>query len=595
MPTAEEFDEFYLTTRRRLVLQTFALTGDLGAARSAVRDAYVAARHHWDKAGRLDDPENWVRPRAWSAAARRHTTRPWHKERHVSSEQAAVLDALHQLPDAQRRVLILNHLASVPLEEIGREIGLTREKTEEALQAATAATALALDCDSTDLRARLESLDEAAGTVKLPRAPIVRRNGLRRRRNHAVIGSALIAFLTLGAGAFVAVGAPAAPAPRPAELVGKRLLLTPVQVAALTPKQPLAVLGTTDNTVGNGLNTMCQTESFADANGLGTWVRKFSATGTPSPQGLVQTVEISNSPGAARTAYDTTLGWYAGCRVARIQLLDSYAMSGVGDQAQILRMRIPDKQSRSYVVGIARTGALTTSTVLESRADAPVPADRLAAVLTASVQNLCASRVAGACISNPQLHATLPPPSGETAGMLAIADLPVIGRVMKPWVGTDAQPATVNPAATTCDTASFTQGGAIKPQTRSFLIPNAGLPQRFGLTETIGSFTTPQAAARFQSRLTARMKACPNKELGSTLTQSRIESRGFRGSSYAMWRLENQVNQRQQSVAYWTALIQVGRQVAQVTMTPVDKYDVDRATFEALVNRARDRLFEVGG
>ncbi|MGO4255732.1 hypothetical protein [Marmoricola sp. RAF53] len=594
MPTAEEFDEFYLTTRRRLVLQTFALTGDLGAARSAVRDAYVAARHHWDKAGRLDDPENWVRPRAWSAAARRHTARLWHKERHVTAEQAAVLEALHKLPDAQRRVLILNQLATMPLDDIGREVGLTREKTEEALQAATAATALALECDSTEIRARLETLDEAAGTVKLPRAPIVRRNGLRRRRNHAIVGSALIAFLTVGAGAFVAEGAPAKPAPRPAELVAKRMLLTPEQVAPLTPRQPLTPTGTTDNTQGTGLNTMCQTSSFADDNGLGTWVRKFAAAGVPAPQGLVQTVEISNSPGAARAAYDTTLGWYTGCRVARIQLVDAYDVTGVGDQAQILRMRIPSRQDRSYVVGVARTGALTTSTVLESLADKPLPADRLAQVLAASVQNLCESPVAGACVTAPQTVATLPPPSGETPGMLAIADLPAIGRVMRPWVGTDPQPATLNPAATTCDNASFTKAGATKPLTRSFLIPNAGLPKRFGLTETIGTFATPQAAARFHDRLVTRMKACPDKELGSTLSRSTISRNGVRGSSYALWRLENQVNQRQESVAYWTAVIRAGKNVAQVTMTPVDKYDVDKATFQALVNRARDRLFEVG-
>ena len=41
-----EFDDFYLASRRRLVLETYALTGDLAAARGAVADAFVAARHH---------------------------------------------------------------------------------------------------------------------------------------------------------------------------------------------------------------------------------------------------------------------------------------------------------------------------------------------------------------------------------------------------------------------------------------------------------------------------------------------------------------------------------------------------------------------
>src|SRR5690242_17412051 len=107
MPTAEEFDEFYVDTRHRVLLQTFALTGDLGASRSAVRDAYVAARHHWSKVAKAPDPEQWVRPRAWAIAQRRHTARPWHKEKGVSPEQAALLEALHKLTDVQRKTLLL--------------------------------------------------------------------------------------------------------------------------------------------------------------------------------------------------------------------------------------------------------------------------------------------------------------------------------------------------------------------------------------------------------------------------------------------------------------------------------------------------------
>ena len=51
-----------------LLVQTYALTGDLPASRSAVRDAFVAAWHHWRKVSRLEDPESWVRPHAWQHA-----------------------------------------------------------------------------------------------------------------------------------------------------------------------------------------------------------------------------------------------------------------------------------------------------------------------------------------------------------------------------------------------------------------------------------------------------------------------------------------------------------------------------------------------
>ena len=592
MPTAEEFDEFYVNTRRRLVLQTFAVTGDLSASRTAVRDAYVAARHHWNKVGRMDDPEQWVRPRAWTTAQRRHSTRPWHKEKSLAADQAQLLEALHKLPDAQRKTLVLTHLAAVPMSEVGREIGETQERAERHLQQATAATALALDGDSTSIRARLEALGPLVDNVKLPRPAIIRRNGLRRRRNHAVIGSALAVLVTIGAGALVLPQSGAEPArPRPATLVSKKMLLSTEQVASMAPRQQWQVTGTTNNTQDDWQKTMCQTARFADTNGLGTWVRTFS---TPAPvRGLVQTVEISNSPGAAKKAYDTTLGWYAGCTTPRIQLIDAYVVHGVGDQAQVLRMRIPDQKPHSFLVGVARTGSLTTSAVLDERTPAPDAPDVMVNALSASVQNLCSSRVAGTCVGAVTTEASLPPPSGETKGMLAIADLPAIADVEQPWAGTDPAPATVNIATTTCDEADFAKSGAQKPVTRTYLIPDAGLPERFGLSETLGQFPTAKAATAFVARIANRMKTCPDRELASKVSQSVVNLDQAGGPSYALWRLENQVNKDQDVVPFWMGVVQVGPYVAQVNLTPVGKYDVDRKTFEALVVRARDRLNEV--
>src|SRR4051794_6739432 len=492
MPTAEEFDEFYLASRRRLVHQTFAVPGALGASRTAVRDAYVAARHHWNKVGRMADPEQWVRPRAWTIAQRRHTARPWHKEKSLAAEQAELLEALHKLPDADRKTLVLAHLAAAPLSEIGREIGETQERAEQHLQQATAATALALDGDSTSIRGRLEALGPLADSVRLPRPAIIRRSGLRRRRNHAVLGAALAVLVTIGAGALVLPQGTSRAAPKPSALVSKKLLLSPEQVAPLAPKQAWQVTATTNNTATQWKNTMCQAARFADPRGLGTWVRTFATT---APQrGLVQTVEISNSAGAAKKAYDTTLGWYAGCTAARIQLVDAYAVHGVGEEAQVLRMRIPDQQPRSFLVGVARTGSLTTSSVLETPTPGPADAGLMVNALTASVQNLCSSRVAGQCVGAVTAEPSLPPPSGEAPGMLAIADLPAVADVIQPWGGTDPAPAKVNVAATTCDQADFVKSGATKAVTRTYLIPDAGLPDRFGLSETLGQFPDEAAA-----------------------------------------------------------------------------------------------------
>src|SRR5436190_21369727 len=163
-----DFDDFYLTSRRRLVLSAYALTGDLAAARNAVADAFVAARHHWRKVGRLPDPEEWVRPRAWAMAQRRHVARLWHREKGLGADQKAVLDALHHLPDQQRKVLLLAHLAALSTSDIGRELGDTTARVEDRLATATASFCRETGAPEDGVGAAIESLGPIAEAAALP-------------------------------------------------------------------------------------------------------------------------------------------------------------------------------------------------------------------------------------------------------------------------------------------------------------------------------------------------------------------------------------------------------------------------------------------
>ena len=52
----DSFETFYKDVRSGLLVQTYALTGDLQASQKAVRDAMVVAWHHWRKVSRLAPP-----------------------------------------------------------------------------------------------------------------------------------------------------------------------------------------------------------------------------------------------------------------------------------------------------------------------------------------------------------------------------------------------------------------------------------------------------------------------------------------------------------------------------------------------------------
>ena len=594
-PSPAGFDEFYLTSRRRILLETYALTGDLSAARTAVQDAFIAARQRWSKVSRLPDPEEWVRPRAWATAQRRHVARLWHREKGLSAEQKRVLDALHHLPDQQRKVLLLAYLAGLTTVAIGRELGETDARVERQLTEATRGFGTATDGTAEDVLAAIGLLAPVAEAAALPQSSVIDHGGSRRGRWHAATGIVALLALTLLGGHFVVRGGTTEPAAaRPVasqEPVTAEMLLGLPQVQALAPRETWRLVNTSDNTQGTGINSVCQDTRFADPQGRGTFVRTFTAPGNPR-RTFVQTVEMSRSPRAAVAAYRTTLGWFAGCHEARIQLLNAYRVSGLGEEAQILKLRIPGDVGRTYVVGLARTGSLTVSTVLETLDGRPVEVALAVRTLTDAVRNLCGSDPSGPCPTDVSAAPVLPPPSGETPGTLAAADLPVVGRINRPWVGTRPVRARPNLAATTCDKANFVRSGARNAATRTFLVPQAKLPMRFGITETYGAFGTPRSAAAFVDKVSTAMATCEKRDLGATVSSEFAQDQGYRRSEYALWRLDSEID-KTSTVGFWMGVARVGRYVAQVNFTPVANDDVDEVTFQALISRARDRLFEL--
>ena len=90
------------------------------------------------------------------------------------------------------------------------------------------------------------------------------------------------------------------------------------------------------------------------------------------------------------------------------------------------------------------------------------------------------------------------------------------------------------------------------------------------------------------------MARCEKRDLGAKVSSQVVQERGYRGSAYALWRLDSEINDRS-SVGFWMGVARVGRYVAQVNFTPTGADDVDEDTFQALITRARDRLFELPG
>lgn len=607
MTHPDEFDRFYKDVRNRLLVLTYCLTGDLPSSRAAVRDAFVVCWHHWRKVSKYDDPEAWVRSRAWAQAQRRHTAKIWHRERGLDPEAKTTLEALGKLSVTRRKVLLLAELTPASMEELAREVGLPRAEAERELQTATAQLSLRRDVSTTRIRPLFEPVRAHVEDTRWPRATIIRRSGAARRRTHTVIGvAATIATLvvtgtlvsdaagvhpTLAGDRVDTAEAPDAggttPSPEPVD-IPEDSLLGVRQVSRLAPAAHWQVAGTGDNSSGDGLVMPCQESRYADSRSAAAAVRTFESRARPREAGpsAVQATEVAPNHRVAVRTYDTALGWFAGCDEERAQLIGTYRVGGVGDRAMLLELRTWERPAATIVAGVARTGRFTTTTADRLPGAARPDLREAARLLADAVGGLCTLPKAGACAGRPILHPTAPLPVGTAPSMLTEVDLPPLAGVDRPWVGTEPRQARENSASSTCDGTDFGSRAISNAMTRTFLIPGSKLPAQFGLTETVGALPEAKAEA-FVAGVRDKLAACADKHMGTDV--ARVQHEVGRHRELTVWHLTTEISD-DVSINFLMGIARNGTAVAQVGFLPTGSIAMAPGAFSGLVHRAQDRL-----
>lgn len=606
----DDFDAFYKQSRDRLLLQTWALTGDFAAARSAVRHTFVVAWHQWRKVSRHEDPESWARPQAWAYAQHRHTARLGHRDKDLDPEVKATLDALGKLPPAQRRVLLLSQLSTVSLDEMAREVGLLRADAERELQTATAQFSVLRDVASTDIGGLLEPMAATVAETRWPRGSIVRRSGAARRRTHAVVAAAATVAALVVSGMLVTdatgvrptldrepvstrqaavVDDEDRPEPDPQPPLVPDALLTAGQVASSVKGNSWTVTRTDGNTEGDGRALPCQAERYADPRGTAALLRTFAASRTGGPRRTVgQLAESSRSDRAARRTYQRSVGWYAACDEARVQLLSTRRIGGIGNQAVLLALRSWQRPVRTTVVGVARTGRITTTTTLRVTGDARPDVRGATRLLNRAVSGLCTLPDGGACTGEPTPALARPFPIGDAPSLLQEIDLPPVRGVSEPWTGSPTVRANENPAATPCDRTSFRGGGISRNVTRTFVILDAGLPPAFGLSETTGALPRRKAAS-FVDGVRNRLARCADDDL--TTEVRRLAHTDTRREDLTVWSVSTELSDAM-TVRYLMAIVRTGTAVAQVGFVPAGARTMSDRDFIGVARRALERLHE---
>jgi len=157
------FDDFYTGSFRRLCGQLHAMIGNAEEAADCVQEAFVRA---WDHRAELDrdaHPEAWVRTTAHRLAVSRwrrvqRSLRPPDRSHGPSRtgtppgpDRVAVIEALKQLPESQRRTLVLHHVCDLSVADVARELGVPEGTVKARLSRGRTALAALLDPAADDV------------------------------------------------------------------------------------------------------------------------------------------------------------------------------------------------------------------------------------------------------------------------------------------------------------------------------------------------------------------------------------------------------------------------------------------------------------
>ncbi|MCW3816525.1 sigma-70 family RNA polymerase sigma factor [Micromonospora sp. DR5-3] len=158
----ELISELYAACYRRLVVQLYAVTGDLHEAQEAVQEAFTRALVAPRRFAGLDNPEAWLRRVAVNVVRSRHRRRrvldrllrrigPPPEVADRSPEHLALLAALRDLPEGQRHALALHYLVDLPVDEVAAALGVTAGTVKSRLSRGRQALArLLADVDPAD-------------------------------------------------------------------------------------------------------------------------------------------------------------------------------------------------------------------------------------------------------------------------------------------------------------------------------------------------------------------------------------------------------------------------------------------------------------
>lgn len=154
--SSSDLDQLYGASYRRLVVQMYAICGNVADAEDAVQEAFVVAIRKQRELRTVANLEAWVRTTAlnrlhhgWRhvSVVRKYQPRVPGPQKpvEVGPDHVAIVTALAQVDRDQREAVVLHYLADLGTAEIAAELGIPEGTVKSRLSRARTRLAVLLD------------------------------------------------------------------------------------------------------------------------------------------------------------------------------------------------------------------------------------------------------------------------------------------------------------------------------------------------------------------------------------------------------------------------------------------------------------------
>lgn len=320
-----------------------------------------------------------------------------------------------------------------------------------------------------------------------------------------------------------------------------------------------------------------------------TILRVLSSSGK-APPGVLHQADVYATPEEATQVFAAAARTLGGCTMSGAYLYSGQTVTGLGDQAVGVVVRVTSGTQQYHSLVLSRTGRVV-DVVDATQPGTPVPVAGVAQTVARVISMQCHA-AGGRCAARPVVRAGPPPLGGDRPGFLTSGDLPPLGRPPSAWVGN--VPAVPDPdfPGSGCETVSWAKATARSRSHRVYLLQDQAAT--FGLDEVVLSAPNPGAARKLVAQVKSDLDSCAVRKLTATVTvPARVTGTGAGSAPITGWTAAVAQKTTDGMANYRVGIVSTGSKVVYALLNPQRRLDLDGAAWDGVTVRAAERASQV--